>query len=133
MELVAERSGGLLLCEGGPTLLGELARAGLVDELFLTVAPQLAGRDDAHRRLGLVEGFAATPEEAPKLELHSLRRAREHLFLRYRRAGASAGQLAGGGVVCQPQSSIARSSAARPSARTSRGGCGRPRRAARRT
>ena len=87
VEIVAERSGGLLLCEGGPRLLGELERAGLVDELFLTVAPQLAGRDDAHRRLGLVEGFAATPEEAPKLELHSARRARDHLFLRYRRGG----------------------------------------------
>ena len=87
VELVAERSGGLVLCEGGPTLLGDLERARLVDELFLTVAPQLAGRDVAHRRLGLVEGFAATPDEAPRLELHSVRRAREHLFLRYRRAG----------------------------------------------
>jgi riboflavin biosynthesis pyrimidine reductase len=87
VHLVAERSGGLLLCEGGPHLLGDLERAGLVDELFLTVAPQIAGRDVEHRRLGLVEGFAATPDAAPKLELHSLRRAHDHLFLRYRRAG----------------------------------------------
>jgi riboflavin biosynthesis pyrimidine reductase len=80
---IAARSGGLIVCEGGPTLLGELLRARLVDELFLTQAPQLAGRDELHRRLGLVEGFAATPDEAPRLQLHSLRRAGDHLFLRY--------------------------------------------------
>ncbi len=32
-----------LLCEGGPTLMGALLHEGLVDELFLTFAPQLAG------------------------------------------------------------------------------------------
>jgi len=33
----------LLLCEGGPTLFGALLREGIVDELFLTLAPKLAG------------------------------------------------------------------------------------------
>ncbi|MGI8902503.1 MAG: dihydrofolate reductase family protein [Solirubrobacteraceae bacterium] len=32
-----------LLCEGGPTLFGALLHEGLVDELFLTLAPKLAG------------------------------------------------------------------------------------------
>jgi 5-amino-6-(5-phosphoribosylamino)uracil reductase len=32
-----------LLCEGGPTVFGALLQEGLVDELFLTVAPKLAG------------------------------------------------------------------------------------------
>jgi 5-amino-6-(5-phosphoribosylamino)uracil reductase len=32
-----------LLCEGGPTLFGGLLREGLVDELFLTLAPKLTG------------------------------------------------------------------------------------------
>ena len=32
-----------LLCEGGPGLHGELQASGLVDELFLTIAPKLAG------------------------------------------------------------------------------------------
>lgn len=32
-----------LLCEGGPTLFGGLLREGLADELFLTIAPKLAG------------------------------------------------------------------------------------------
>lgn len=32
-----------LLCEGGPTVFGALLRERLVDELFLTLAPKLAG------------------------------------------------------------------------------------------
>lgn len=32
-----------LLCEGGPTIFGALLQEGLVDELFLTLAPKLAG------------------------------------------------------------------------------------------
>ena len=32
-----------LLCEGGPTLMGALLHERLVDETFLTLAPQLAG------------------------------------------------------------------------------------------
>jgi len=33
----------VVLCEGGPTLLGELNGAGLLDELFLSVAPVMGG------------------------------------------------------------------------------------------
>jgi riboflavin biosynthesis pyrimidine reductase len=33
----------VLLCEGGPGLFGAVIRAGLVDELFLTLSPHLAG------------------------------------------------------------------------------------------
>ncbi len=32
-----------LLCEGGPTLHGALQAAGVVDDLFLTIAPKLVG------------------------------------------------------------------------------------------
>jgi riboflavin biosynthesis pyrimidine reductase len=32
-----------LLCEGGPTLFGSLLHEELIDELFLTIAPRLAG------------------------------------------------------------------------------------------
>ena len=32
-----------VLCEGGPTLFGALVHAGVVDELFLTLAPMLTG------------------------------------------------------------------------------------------
>jgi riboflavin biosynthesis pyrimidine reductase len=44
---LAERGLMRILCEGGPTLLGQLAEAWLVDELCVTVAPTLAGRPDA--------------------------------------------------------------------------------------
>jgi len=33
----------VVLCEGGPTLLGELAAAGLLDELCLTLSPMMGG------------------------------------------------------------------------------------------
>lgn len=42
-HLRAERRVRSLLCEGGPTLMGALLHEQLVDELFLTLAPQLAG------------------------------------------------------------------------------------------
>ena len=75
--------GGLVLCEGGPHLLGDLVTADLVDELFLTLAPQLLGR--GHDRLGLVEGIGLPPEAARWFHVASVKRAGDHLFLRYRR------------------------------------------------
>jgi riboflavin biosynthesis pyrimidine reductase len=42
-RLRADHGVGSLLCEGGPTLFGSLIHEGLVDELFLTLAPKLAG------------------------------------------------------------------------------------------
>jgi len=68
----------LLLCEGGPTLFGSLLEESLVDELFLTVAPKLAGG-----------GTSPAITSGPELpELRSLRLAwileRENfLYLRY--------------------------------------------------
>lgn len=72
-----------VLAEAGPTTFGELVAAGLVDELFLTVSPVLAGRSAAGRRLGLVEGTALLPETRVAPTLRSVRRCGEHLFLRY--------------------------------------------------
>ncbi len=72
---------GLLLHEGGPRLLGAFLAARLVDELFLTVAPQVAGRE-GQPRPGLAEGAAFLPETAPWFELQSVKRAGDHLFLR---------------------------------------------------
>ncbi len=45
LSALAERGLTRVLCEGGPRLLGEVARAGLLDELCLTITPQLAGGD----------------------------------------------------------------------------------------
>lgn len=82
---------GVVLCEGGPHLLGQLMAAGLVDELFLTVAPQVAGRATDARRPGLVEGVAFGVEQAPWWRLASLHRSGSHLFMRYRLDRAAAG------------------------------------------
>ena len=84
VEIAASAGAGLILCEGGPHLIGDLIAARLLDELFLTVAPQLAGRDEGSRRLALVEGAAFDVATAPWAELGSVRRSGSHLFLRYR-------------------------------------------------
>ncbi len=84
LAALASRGAELVLCEGGPHLLGQLLRAGSVDELFLTMAPQLAGRSRSIARLSLVEGTAFTVADAPWARLSDLRRAGDHLFARYR-------------------------------------------------
>ncbi len=43
LDALADRGLRRILCEGGPTVLGGLVAAGLLDELCLTVAPLLAG------------------------------------------------------------------------------------------
>jgi riboflavin biosynthesis pyrimidine reductase len=72
-----------VLAEAGPTTFGGLVGAGLVDELFLTMSPVLAGRSAAGRRLGLIEETALLPERRVAPALRSIRRGGEHLFLRY--------------------------------------------------
>jgi riboflavin biosynthesis pyrimidine reductase len=83
IDLAASLGARLVLCEGGPHLIGDLTAAGLLDQLFLTVAPQLAGRDDRLARFGLLEGTTFGVDEAPWAELMSVRRAANHVFLRY--------------------------------------------------
>jgi riboflavin-specific deaminase-like protein len=53
-HLRAERGIRALLCEGGPHLHAQLIEAGLVDELFVTHAPKIAGGEGP----GLVAGLA---------------------------------------------------------------------------
>ena len=84
VEVLRDRGLDLVVCEGGPHLLGGLAEAGLLDELFLTVAPQLGGRSPATPRLALVEGVGFAIGDAPWGRLVSVMRADSHLFLRYR-------------------------------------------------
>ena len=67
-----------MLCEGGPRLHAELQAAGLVDDLFLTIAPKLAG-GGAPR---ILEGDAAGGR---RLELAWLLEQDGELFARYRR------------------------------------------------
>jgi riboflavin biosynthesis pyrimidine reductase len=81
------RGRSLILSEGGPTVFGSLLEAGLVDELFLTVSPLIAGRPPLASRLGLVEGHGFLPGRRLAGRLLSLRRHGEHLFLRYALGG----------------------------------------------
>jgi len=78
-EALGRLDAGFVLCEGGPTLNGELARAGLVDELCLTISPQLVG--------GVTHGILG-PARLPQARALDLVGTVEHegsLFLRYRR------------------------------------------------
>ena len=77
-----ERGHRRILVEAGPRGFGALVAAGLVDELFLTVSPLLAGRTRTTGQLGLVESVDLLP---PGLEtrLLGVRRHGAHLFLRY--------------------------------------------------
>ncbi|HMC05827.1 MAG TPA: dihydrofolate reductase family protein [Solirubrobacterales bacterium] len=75
--LRAERGVRALLCEGGPRLHAQLIDAGLVDELFVTIAPKLAGGEGP----SLVTGL---PEVERPLELVWLLDDGGELFGRYR-------------------------------------------------
>jgi riboflavin biosynthesis pyrimidine reductase len=83
IEIAARLGARVVLCEGGPHLIADLLAARLLDELFLTVAPQIAGRDEATTRLALVEGRAFEPDDAPWSRLRSVHLTGDHLFLRY--------------------------------------------------
>jgi riboflavin biosynthesis pyrimidine reductase len=83
VELLAARGFKVVVSEAGPTVLGELIHAGAVDELFLTVAPRLAGRSAQAMRPGLVSGIAFGSSQPPGGRLFGVMRSDDHLFLRY--------------------------------------------------
>lgn len=72
---------GTLLCEGGPHLAGQLLAEGLVDELFLCLAPKLAGGEE---RLRIIAGNELDPPL--RMELLALHEHESSLFARYRMA-----------------------------------------------
>ena len=76
-------AGKLILVEGGPRLLGGFYAERLLDEQFLTVAPQIAGREAVDQRLSLVMGQAFAPRHPLWGDLVDLRHGGSHLFLRY--------------------------------------------------
>jgi riboflavin-specific deaminase-like protein len=67
-----------ILCEGGPALNAALIHEGLVDELFLSLAPKLTGGAG----LGLVDGEPLP--DAVEAELVTLFDSGGDLFMRYR-------------------------------------------------
>jgi riboflavin biosynthesis pyrimidine reductase len=73
----------VVLVEGGAQLLGDFLAEQCLNELFLTVAPQIAGRDATVERPGLVMGRLFAPDHPLWGSLASVRRGGDHLFLRY--------------------------------------------------
>jgi 2,5-diamino-6-(ribosylamino)-4(3H)-pyrimidinone 5'-phosphate reductase len=74
---LARRGVRRILCEGGPTLNAALFQAGLVDEIFLTIAPKLLGGEDP---LTIVKGPSLGTVH---LELRSLVELHGELYLKY--------------------------------------------------
>ncbi len=73
----------LVLVEAGPHLMGDFFAERLLDELFLTLAPQVAGRDEVLARPGLVAGKRFAPDAPVWGTLVGLKQGGDHLFLRY--------------------------------------------------
>jgi len=82
-----------LLVEGGPNLIFSLLRDGLLDELFVTVAPLIKGGRDTPT---LVEGDGFAYPRMPRLTLVSLCEDNGELFLRYRVLRSEGKQLVPG-------------------------------------
>jgi riboflavin biosynthesis pyrimidine reductase len=78
------RRSDVILIEGGPHLMASFFAERILDELFLTLAPQVAGRNHVAERPGLVSGRNFAPENPLWGALVSVKRGGSHLFLRYR-------------------------------------------------
>lgn len=78
-DLHAHRGARTVVCEGGPSLLERLVRHDLLDDLLLTLAPQLVAGDGPTP----LTGDALDPP--PRLRLQQVHRADDHLFLHYQR------------------------------------------------
>jgi riboflavin biosynthesis pyrimidine reductase len=78
VTVLGERGARHVLAEGGPTLNGQLAADGLLDELCVTLSPTLAS-GDAKR---LISG--STLDQLDRLTLRSVCEDDDFLFLRYR-------------------------------------------------
>ncbi len=87
---------GVVLSEAGPNLMGQMLERGLVDELFLTLSPLIAGGPAGSRRPGLAAGASLLPQRQMAARLISVRRQDQHLFLRYDLGSASTLPCPGG-------------------------------------
>ena len=73
----------MVAVEAGPHVFGSMLGERLVDELFLTLSPLLAGPQRGRTRLGMVAGKRATAGHARRRDLLGVRRSGAHLFLHY--------------------------------------------------
>ena len=72
-----------ILTEGGPHVMADMIGAGAVRELFLTVAPVIAGGGEPGERSTLTPGLELLPDRRSGGTLASVRRDDSFLFLRY--------------------------------------------------
>jgi len=84
------RRGRRILVEGGPRLLGDFYRQHLIDELFLTLSSQIAGRKEGDGRPSMVMGAHFAPAHPLWGTLCDVRRGGQQLFLRYTLQSAGA-------------------------------------------
>ena len=82
LAVLRERGHRRILSEAGPHVFGALVEATLVDELFVTLSPLLAGRHPTGV-LGLIEGVALLPDRSDLARLRSVRAHGDHVFLQY--------------------------------------------------
>lgn len=75
----------LLVHEGGPTVFGEFLKDGLIDELFLTIAPHIAGRSKKTSRPSFAGEALFSPEHSLWYKLVSIKKVGDHIFTRYRK------------------------------------------------
>jgi len=75
----------LLDIQGGPILAGGAVKAMLIDELRLTVSPQIMGdlNSEGKRRPGFVTGIHFGLDDSPLAELEAIGVSGSHVFLRY--------------------------------------------------
>jgi riboflavin biosynthesis pyrimidine reductase len=75
----------LLDVQGGPILAGEVVKAMLVDEIRLTVSPQVMGdlNSERKRRPGFVAGIHFGLDDSPLAQLEAIGVSGSHIFLRY--------------------------------------------------
>lgn len=81
VSALSDRGHGRVLTEGGPRLMGQMLEAGVVDELFLTLSPILAGGGEDPRST-LAAGVDLLPTEV-RGQLLGVREHASYLFLRY--------------------------------------------------
>lgn len=87
-----------ILSEAGPSVTGQLLTQGLINELFLTLSPVLAGCPSGGGRRGLAGETELLPGVRVGGELVSARCQGSHLFLRYRLSGRAPGLPEGSGT-----------------------------------
>jgi riboflavin biosynthesis pyrimidine reductase len=76
IEALVERGLSRIHCEGGPTLFGSLLAADVVDELAVTISPELVAGDSGR----IAKSEAASPRE---MRLAGVLRSDDTLLLRY--------------------------------------------------